>query len=470
MVKFTKAAIYARISRDITGEGLGVERQLQDCRKLAADRGWVVAEEYVDNDVSAYSGKTRPDYERMLEDIAAGERDAVIVYHTDRLARRPIDLEQFTGVCDKAGVSMLATVGQDIDMTKGDGMLMARIQGAFAAQESSRKSERLRRKARQTAEMGLPNGGFHRPYGYEKDRVTVVESEAEVVRQLVGRYLAGESMMSMVNSLHEAEVRSVTGALWNTTTLRNILKSARYAGLRTHGGEVVATAVWPAIITPAQHAQVLAQFESKKITGRRAARRYLLSGMLRCGKCGNKLFSSARREGSRNVRRYVCMSGPDHRGCGGLMIVAAPVEEWLSEAVLLRLDTPVMADALAGKLADDEHHAALMTERTGHLQQMDELRQLWTDRQISTAEWIPARNEIEGRIEAVDRQLQHILGSNTLDGLVGQGSELRQRWESLNLSRQNAIMRAVLDYATITPGIPNVRVFTPERIVPTWRL
>jgi len=152
------------------------------------------------------------------------------------------------------------------------------------------------------------------------------------------------------------------------------------------------------------------------------------------------------------------------------MIVAAPVEEWLSEAVLLRLDTPVMADALAGKLADDEHHAALMTERTGHLQQMDELRQLWTDRQISTAEWIPARNEIEGRIEAVDRQLQHILGSNTLDGLVGQGSELRQRWESLNLSRQNAIMRAVLDYATITPGIPNVRVFTPERIVPTWRL
>jgi site-specific DNA recombinase len=53
------AAIYARISSDQDGRGLGVARQVEDCRKLASDRGWAVAEEYVDNDVSAYSG--RPD-------------------------------------------------------------------------------------------------------------------------------------------------------------------------------------------------------------------------------------------------------------------------------------------------------------------------------------------------------------------------------------------------------------------------
>lgn len=64
------AAIYARISRDVTGEALGVERQLQDSRKLAESRGWVMAEEYVDNDISAYGGKSRPAYERMLTDIA----------------------------------------------------------------------------------------------------------------------------------------------------------------------------------------------------------------------------------------------------------------------------------------------------------------------------------------------------------------------------------------------------------------
>ncbi len=58
-------AIYARISQDRTGEELGVKRQLADCRTEAERRGWTVADEYVDDDISAYSGKQRPEYERM---------------------------------------------------------------------------------------------------------------------------------------------------------------------------------------------------------------------------------------------------------------------------------------------------------------------------------------------------------------------------------------------------------------------
>ena len=72
------AAIYARISLDLDGTGLGVARQLEDCRAFAAQHGWVIGDEYVDNDTSAYSGKKRPEYSRMLEDIAGGDRDAVI--------------------------------------------------------------------------------------------------------------------------------------------------------------------------------------------------------------------------------------------------------------------------------------------------------------------------------------------------------------------------------------------------------
>lgn len=64
------AAIYARISADVEGTGLGVARQLEDCRKLAADRGWPVGDEYVDNDVSAFSGKPRREYARMLPILA----------------------------------------------------------------------------------------------------------------------------------------------------------------------------------------------------------------------------------------------------------------------------------------------------------------------------------------------------------------------------------------------------------------
>lgn len=66
------AAVYCRISKDSDGQGLGVERQQELCEQLAEEKGWQVAEVYVDSDLSAYSGKARPAYERMLADLEAG--------------------------------------------------------------------------------------------------------------------------------------------------------------------------------------------------------------------------------------------------------------------------------------------------------------------------------------------------------------------------------------------------------------
>jgi hypothetical protein len=80
------AAIYCRISHDKTGAGLGVERQKQDCRELAARLGWSVTEVFCDNDLSAYSGKRRPRYQALLEAIRAGRIDAVLTWHTDPVA------------------------------------------------------------------------------------------------------------------------------------------------------------------------------------------------------------------------------------------------------------------------------------------------------------------------------------------------------------------------------------------------
>src|SRR6478609_3963627 len=96
------AVIYARISQDRAGEGLGVKRQLADCRAEAKRRGWPVVAEFVDDDISAYSGKNRPQYRAMLEAIRDRQADAVLVYHVDRLHRRPIELEEFVNACTEA--------------------------------------------------------------------------------------------------------------------------------------------------------------------------------------------------------------------------------------------------------------------------------------------------------------------------------------------------------------------------------
>ena len=47
-----------------------MQRQLEDCRKLAAERGWTVAEEYIDNHISAFKGKDRPQYARECSRIS----------------------------------------------------------------------------------------------------------------------------------------------------------------------------------------------------------------------------------------------------------------------------------------------------------------------------------------------------------------------------------------------------------------
>lgn len=64
---FGRTAIYARISLDKVGEAAGVGLQIDACRHLAELEGWSVDEVLVDNDLSAYSGACRPEYERLLD-------------------------------------------------------------------------------------------------------------------------------------------------------------------------------------------------------------------------------------------------------------------------------------------------------------------------------------------------------------------------------------------------------------------
>ncbi|MDQ1536774.1 MAG: site-specific recombinase, partial [Actinomycetota bacterium] len=202
-------AVYARISQDRGGEGLGVQRQLIDCRAEAKRRGWDVAEEYVDDDISAYSGKLRPAYRQMLDHIRDGTRDGVIVWHLDRLHRRPIELEEFVQTCTKAGLTNVVTLHGDFNLGSGDGLLVARLLSAVAANESDSKRRRGRRKALEVAQAGKPHMGGPRAFGYRSDKVTVEPAEGTALLAVAERALAGESLPSLCRWLVENDVRTV---------------------------------------------------------------------------------------------------------------------------------------------------------------------------------------------------------------------------------------------------------------------
>jgi site-specific DNA recombinase len=462
-------AIYARISQDRSGEGFGVQRQLKDCRAEAERRGWLVAEEYIDDDISAYSGKVRPAYRRMLDHIRDQERDAVIVWHLDRLHRRPIELEEFVQVCAVGGITDVVTLYGDVNLASGDGLLMARLLSAVAASESDAKSRRTRRKMQELAERGLPHSGGVRPFGFAADRMTHNQAEADVIRQVVARFVAGESVASLVRWLDESDIRTVTGKPWRSPTVRNILKSPRNAGLCEHRGQVVGPAAWEPIITREQHAKALAILEDPTRRTNRAARRYLLSGLLRCGLCETKMWSMSRHE--YDTRRYLCRSGPDFGGCGKVTVTAPPLEQLISEAVLMRLDSSDLAAALAGRHHDDETSAALSEDIASDEAQLQELSGLWAAKDITTSEWSVARKHIESRLQANRRRQSALTGTTVLDGHIGNATALRSQWASLNLNRQRAIVKAVLDHAIIHPATQRGRrSLDPSRVEPRWRL
>ena len=292
-----------------------------------------------------------------------------------------------------------------------------------------------------------------------------------MVRQIVDRYLAGQSIKSLTVWLNESGIAPARASSWHTRAVRQILCSGRIAGLREHRGEVIGPAKWPAIITPAERDRVLARIAARSLTKTRAARTYLLSGMFRCGRCGSRLVSKARHVNpDHRVRRYVCSNGPDHRGCGRLTVVAEPVEQLLTDAVLTRLDSPHLAKVLAGKSSPNRDLAALAAQLEKDQARLDELAGLYAEAAITAREWITARDPITARIAEGRRDIAAATDSTEVYELAGTGGVLREQWPDLGLERQQAIIKSVLDHAVIAPGTPGSRALDISRVQPCWRI
>ena len=459
-----RAGIYARISEDRDGDALGVRRQIADCEQLAAARGWEVAERYVDDDISAYNGKPRPEYRRMLADVNGGHMDAIVVWHLDRLHRQPRELEEFFDACDRAGGIALATVSGDVDLATHDGRFHARIMGAVAAKSSDDMSRRLRRKAQEIARDGRPSGGGSRPFGFEPDRVTVRDDEAAIIREVADRLLAGETLRALATDLNSRGIHTPTGGHWSPTPLRRMLRSARISGQREHKSEIVADATWPAIITREQTARIRAMLDDPARRAVRSARSYLLKGLVRCGHCDAVLVSRPRDDGK---RRYVCATGPQYTGCGRTYVLAEPLEQLVTGAVLHRLDTPELAAAIRGdRDRHEDQHADRVAEITTRL---DELATTYAEGKVSMREWLTARDPLQRQLDAARRRAARSSRTTVLAEHAGRGGALRERWAGLSLDRRRAIIAAVLDRVEVGPGRRGYNQFDPSRFELVWR-
>jgi DNA invertase Pin-like site-specific DNA recombinase len=178
-------AIYCRISLDKTGQMAGVQRQETECRELAARLGLEVERVYVDNDVSAFSGKRRPQFEALL---AAGP-EAIVVWHLDRLVRRMRDLEPVIAL----DVNVYAVSSGLADLSTPTGRMAARMTTVISQYESEQKGERQKAMHRQRRAQGRVWWSIV-PYGFEKDGTPVDPAAIEAIYR---KAVAGDSLASI---------------------------------------------------------------------------------------------------------------------------------------------------------------------------------------------------------------------------------------------------------------------------------
>lgn len=435
------ACIYCRMSEDREGGGLGIGRQREDCEKLAAQLGLEVVRVYTDNDLSAYSGKPRPDYQRMLDDLRNGRYGTVLAWHTDRLHRRPTELEEYIDICEPRGIATRTVQAGAIDLTTAAGRLMARQLGSMARYEVEHMIERQRRAREQKVQRGEYCGG-PRPYGWEADGVTPVPAEIAVIREVADAVLAGASIRSLAADLNTRGLHSSTGAHWDGGTLSRMLRRPRNAGILQHRGEEAGPAQWDAALDEATWRSLRAVLDDpSRIPAASNVRRYLGSGLYVCGVCGETLTSFSK--GGGNPAKYKCRKN----NCVLRDLVL--LDKWVVGYLLQRLQEPDAATFFTAREEAGGDVQGAQDDLKAARKDLDELAAAFGAGEIDMQEWRVARAAARTRKERAETILATAVRINPVATLLEAG-DIVAKWEAFDLSRQ----RAAVDFAMTVRVLP----------------
>ncbi len=455
----TTTAIYARISRDRTGAELGVGTQEGDCQALAQQLGWDVVATHRDNDISAASGKRRPGYLALLEDLRAGRVDSVLAWHEDRLHRSPVELEDYIAVCEPLSIQTRFVKAGELDLVTASGRMTARIRGAVARAEVEHMIERQRRAKQRSAEAGTWKGG-RRPFGYDADGVTIREAEAQHVRAGTTTALAGASMYAIAKDWTAAGATTTTGKPWEPTAVRAVLLRPRNAGLMEHRGEVIGQGQWPALVDREQWEALTSMLRNpSRTTTTGNARKWLGSGLYRCDVCSESVITQGK--GAAQRRTYRCR--PGH-----VSMVQEDLDAYVLSKIVERLQHDDIKALLASSGAVDT--SSLESRAVTLRVRLDGLAAVYAAGDIDAQQLAEGTRALRADLDSVRERITEAHRHTGLDGVAGAPDPAAVFLRS-DLHRQQAIIDT-LATVTLLPGTrgrppgwkPGDSYFRPERV------
>lgn len=268
-----RAVIYARISLDRSGEELGVQRQIEACTARAEALGGDVVDLYVDNDRSAFSGKARPQFERLLSDAKESRFDIVVTWASDRLYRLVSDLTRITAELTP-NARVVTVMGGEVDLSSAEGIMRAQIMGSVAEFESRRKGERQSAAIAQQLAQGRWHGLPPRGYLRQGNTLVIDPVWGPRVKKAFETVLAGGSM---TGAAREMGMRA--------TSLRRVFKSPALCGMNSVG----ILGGWEALVSEPDWRRLQALLADRNRPDRmhpRSKGSTLLAGIMTCGHGG----------------------------------------------------------------------------------------------------------------------------------------------------------------------------------------
>lgn len=478
-------ALYLRISRDPDGNLIGIERHEAVGRRYIADR-WPTASVrlYADDDLTAADPTVvRPDWQRLLGDLRAGEVDHLVATEQSRLTRQPSEWEQLCLLLTRAGLDEVHTLDKGVISVAPERRLLGRVLAAVDAEEVERIKARTRRAHEHLAADGRPSGGSC--YGYRLVRddagrptLEVDLDQAAVIRRMATMVLAGHGMRVVAEALNADGVPTARGGkLWRQSSVRSILTSPTTAGLRARHGEIVAPGRWEPILERAvwdrlrsllcTDGVVIGLDGRRHVVARRRQvhrRRLLTGGLAVCGLCGLPLTAGVQqRRTGEHVPAYRCIGDRRTGTCGRISAMAEPVDDLVLAQVAARLARVGLAELVSDGSSERRELAREVTDAE---QRMSDAAALFGAGDISRAEWDELRGAAQRRAEAARSKLEGhaaLLDLPTDDVVAG-------RWDGLTLPQKRQVIALLVAQVTVAPGRGKGRAFDVDRLNVTWRV
>jgi site-specific DNA recombinase len=417
----------------------------------------------------------RAEFERLVSTVRSREIDGVLAYRVDRIARRLHDFVKLHDACEDAG-AFIVTTGDGIDTSTDGGRFVAPILVQIGNQESRNQSTRIRRKRLEEAQQGRQLTGGYRLFGFTQDRTAIVEDEAALVREAASRLLGGESLNGVCRDWQRRGIRTVTGKGWAPFHLKRFLMTPALSGQRAlWEGEVqrgrlnkardlvTVKGEGPAILTADETRRLRYLLTDPYRRVNDTARRYLLSGMLMCGRCGERMVSRPRAD---KVRTYRCSNQAGRVSCGKISRLAGPVEDVVKESVLVALYGVSLAEYMD---RPEDKTAEIMEAIRRDEGRLNEMAVDYADGRFGRAEWYAARDHLNARLEANRSALQRQNGHGLLNTFVGAAEEVRKQWDVRDLDWQRAVIKAVVDHVVIESAVKGRKTFNPSLVRIVWK-